>query len=251
MESAPMSPKCPLLPQCPEATSSPGSSQCQSSRSVALAKRIAAVGTRMCRPGLRFSGFADMGPSSTLGYIFTLIFVVVFHVDKVLSICLERDDQIQRYFISSKPPFDNYYNISKAVYPSVDLPSLLIKITVTFLEATDNVTQVSTTNMSNSKENETQAVHSRLTANVTRTYTWSISCLYVSGGDISITAMNVFSLWAIWPNRRERKLHLTLPQFCRGSPDDAPHNDTMIYFLSTVGIRVCGLTILIWTGRKF
>jgi len=177
-------------------------------------------------------GFADMSPSST--YSLTLIFVVVLHAEKVLTICLERDDQIQRYLISTEPPFHNYYNISKAAYPSVDLPSLLIKITVTFLAATDNVTRLSTANMNNSKKNETLAVHSRPAANVTRTYTWSISCLYVSGGDISITSMNVFSLWAIWPNRREGKLHLTLPQFCRGSPDDAPQNETMIYFLSTL-----------------
>ena len=38
--------------------------------------------------------------------------------------CREREEHIQRYLISSQPPCDNYYNISKAVYPSVDLPSL-------------------------------------------------------------------------------------------------------------------------------
>ena len=37
--------------------------------------------------------------------------------------CMEREEHIQRYLISSQPPYDNYYNISKAVYPSVDLPS--------------------------------------------------------------------------------------------------------------------------------
>ena len=47
--------------------------------------------------------------------------------------CMKQEEHIQRYLISSQPPYDNYYNISKAVYPSVDLPSLLIKITVTFL----------------------------------------------------------------------------------------------------------------------
>ena len=36
--------------------------------------------------------------------------------------CMGRKEHIQRYLISSQPPYDNYYNISKAVYPSVDLP---------------------------------------------------------------------------------------------------------------------------------
>ena len=53
--------------------------------------------------------------------------------------CVEREDQIQGYLISSEPPFDNYYNISKAVYPSVDLPSLLIKVTVRFLATADYI----------------------------------------------------------------------------------------------------------------
>ena len=53
--------------------------------------------------------------------------------------CMEREEHILRYLISSQPPYDNYYNISKAVYPSVDLPSLLIKITVTFLNQGRNM----------------------------------------------------------------------------------------------------------------
>lgn len=153
--------------------------------------------------------------------------------------CVEREDQIQGYLISSKPPFDNYYNISKAVYPSVDLPSLLIKVTVRFLATADyilihqngssrslNVSNVSTTgaDVLPTAGNETRT-------NDTNKFTWSASCLYVSGGDISMTAMNFFSLFAIWPNRRERHLQISLPQFCKGYS-----SDTMIYFLSTVGI---------------
>ena len=147
--------------------------------------------------------------------------------------CMEREEHILRYLISSQPPYDNYYNISKAVYPSVDLPSLLIKITVTFLNGSGNLTHLagssrspingSTSNISQTGEN----VHENVT---TYKFTWSASCLYVSGGNISLNSMNVFSLWAIYPNRRERHLHLTLPQFCRGFSAD-----TMIYFLSTVG----------------
>ena len=153
--------------------------------------------------------------------------------------CVEREDQIQGYLISSEPPFDNYYNISKAVYPSVDLPSLLIKVTVRFLATTDYILihqSGSSRSLNVSNVSTTGADVLQTTGNETRTndrneFTWSASCLYVSGGDISLTAMNFFSLFAIWPNRRERHLHLSLPQFCKGYS-----SDIMIYFLSTVGI---------------
>ncbi|KAM7441063.1 hypothetical protein ABFA07_009790 [Porites harrisoni] len=147
---------------------------------------------------------------------------VILRAQELSATCLGRDDQIQLYMISSEPPFDNYYNISKAVYPSVDLPSLLIKITVTFLATADH-------NLTNSSTAGADALQT--TENETRTFmfTWGVSCLYVSGGNINLTSMNVFSLWAIYPNRRERQLHLTLPQFCRGFS-----SDTMIYFLSTL-----------------
>ena len=156
--------------------------------------------------------------------------------------CVEREEHILRYLISSQPPYDNYYNISKAVYPSVDLPSLLIKITVTFLNGSGNLTHLagssrspingSTSNISQTGKN----VHENIT---TYKFTWSASCLYVGGGNISLTSMNVFSLWAIYPNRRERQLYLTLPQFCRGFSAD-----TMIYFLSTVGLLANVLLLL-------
>ena len=29
--------------------------------------------------------------------------------------CMKQEEHIQRYLISSQPPYDNYYNISKAV----------------------------------------------------------------------------------------------------------------------------------------
>ncbi|CAH3188862.1 unnamed protein product, partial [Porites lobata] len=124
-----------------------------------------------------------------------------------------------------QPPYDNYYNISKAVYPSVDVPSLLIKITVTFLHGSDNLTHLagssespingSTSNISQTGENVRKTTETKIT---TYKFTWSASCLYVSGGSISLASMNAFSLWAIYPNRRERQLHLTLPHPCIGTP---------------------------------
>ena len=160
--------------------------------------------------------------------------------------CVEREEHILRYLISSQPPYDNYYNISKAVYPSVDLPSLLIKITVTFPRDNGNLTHLaassrspingSTSNITQTEESILETTETKIT---TYKFTWSASCLYVSGGNISLASMNAFSLWAIYPNRRERQLHLTLPQFCRGFSAD-----TMIYFLSTVGLLAISLLLL-------
>ena len=160
--------------------------------------------------------------------------------------CVEREEHILRYLISSQPPYDNYYNISKAVYPSVDLPSLLIKITVKFPHDSGNLTHLaassrspingSTSNITQTEENILEATETKIT---TYKFTWSASCLYVSGGNISLASMNAFSLWAIYPNRRERQLHLTLPQFCGGFSAD-----TMIYFLSMVGLLAISLLLL-------
>ena len=159
-----------------------------------------------------------------------IIFIVVLHSTRprVLATCVERNDQLQRHLISSAPPYDNYYNISKAVYPSVDLPSMLIKITVTFLASGNNVAQNGSFKYMNISEQNGSI--SRPTAeNFTRTYTWSKACLYVSGGNISMSSMNIFSLFAIYPNRREARLHLTLPEFCKDFSID-----NMVYFISTV-----------------
>ena len=49
---------------------------------------------------------------------------------------------------------------------------------------------------------------------------------------VSFGSMNLFSLGAIYPNRRGSKLHITLPQFCNSSTVDI--QEKMIYFLSTV-----------------
>ena len=65
----------------------------------------------------------------------TVIFAIVgLSFEIIFGTCIERGEQIQKCLTYSKPPFDNYFNISKAVYPSVNLPSLLIDITVKFLK---------------------------------------------------------------------------------------------------------------------
>ena len=178
------------------------------------------------------------------------LFVALLRAQRLSATCTERE--LQRHLTSSEPPYDNYYNISKAVYPSIDLPSLLIKITVRFRQSINqsktlfnfefvdskmaniseenNITSSNASNVSNQIRENTRQTTDNETKTCNKFYTWSASCLYVSGGDISLTSMNVFSLWAIYPNRREKKLDLTLPKFCRDVS-----LETMIYFLSTVG----------------
>ena len=182
-----------------------------------------------------------------MGLLPVALLVLLTGSHAMSATCMEREEHIQRYLISSQPPYDNYYNISKAVYPSVDLPSLLIKVTVKFPhDDSGNLTHLagssqspinsSTSNISQTEENVRETTETKIT---TYKFTCSASCLYVSGGNISLTSMNAFSLWAIYPNRRERQLHLTLPQFCRGFSAD-----TVIYFLSTVWLLAISLLSL-------
>ena len=121
---------------------------------------------------------------------------------------LDDDDPIHKSLISPK----NYYNIYRALYPSIDIPSLYIKITVQFNSTTAN---------------------GSFTTGKPKKYTWSKSCLYVATQFISLCAMNVYSLGTIWPNkRRESELSITLPKFCNATEEEI--NTKMIFFLSTV-----------------
>ena len=163
-----------------------------------------------------------MVPRSLCNKLTVIFAIVLLSFEIILGTCIKRDEQIQKYLTSSESPFDNYFNISRAVYPSVDLPSLLINISVVFRKT------------ANEKSNGSNS-WSTLERNVSRStlnFTWSMSCLYVSGGEISLESMKWFSLGAIFPNRRKRGLHITLPELCRDSPVEI--NKTMKYFLSTV-----------------
>ena len=163
-----------------------------------------------------------MVPRSLCNKLTVTFGIVLLSFEIILGTCIKRDEQIQKYLTSSESPFDNYFNISRAVYPSVDLPSLLINISVVFRKT------------ANEKSNGSNC-WSTLERNVSRStlnFTWSMSCLYVSGGEISLESMKWFSLGAIFPNRRKRGLHITLPELCRDSPVEI--NKTMEYFLSTV-----------------
>ena len=70
------------------------------------------------------------GEEAGMALLELALFVALLRAQKLSATCTERE--LQRHLTSSEPPYDNYYNISKAVYPSIDLPSLLIKITVRF-----------------------------------------------------------------------------------------------------------------------
>lgn len=152
-----------------------------------------------------------------------VIILVLVLCRMVLANCT--DDQILKYFTSSKLPWDNYNRISKAVYPPSQLPSLLIKIRVKFINESS---------ASNSAD-----VCDKDTYKTDKNYTWSMACLYVSGAGISMGAMNVFSLGAILPNRRQAKLCIKLPQSCRRDLEEDVEEEEeqkMKYFLSKVGI---------------
>lgn len=121
--------------------------------------------------------------------------------------CLEYDYQIHDALASIKPPLDNYFNISNALYPSEDSSSKLINIWVHFINSTVNLTEVEQLK-----------------------FIWSRSCLYVSDRYLSLHAMSLYSLATIWPHRRQQDLHITINEFCN------PHEKRrkLLQFLSTL-----------------
>ena len=121
--------------------------------------------------------------------------------------CLKYDYQIQDVLASTKPPFDNYFNISRAIYPPKKLRSELVHIWVHFINSSTNLTQVSL-----------------------RKFIWSRSCLYVSDLFLSLQAMGFYSLGSIWPNRRKEIVHITIPIFCNSEASE----QKLVQFLSTV-----------------
>ena len=123
--------------------------------------------------------------------------------------CLKYDYEIHDALTSTKPPFDNYFNISSAIYPSEDISSLLVNIWVHFINSTVNHTLVD---------------H--------RKFIWSRSCLYASDRYLSLLAMRLYSLATIWPDRRQKDLHVTIHEFC----DPHEKNEKLLKFLSTVSI---------------
>ena len=124
--------------------------------------------------------------------------------------CLKYDYQIHDVLTSTKPPLDNYFNISNAIYPSEDSSSKLVNIWVHFINSTVNLTEVEQLR-----------------------FIWSRSCLYVSDRYLSLQAMSLYSLATIWPHRRQEDLHITTNEFCN------PHEKTrkLLQFLSTVRIQ--------------
>ena len=127
--------------------------------------------------------------------------------DNYVYACLKYDFQVHEALASTKPPFDNYFNISRAIYPSEDVPSKLVNIWVHFTNSSVNLTEV----------NQLKFI-------------WSRSCLYVSDRYLSLRAMGLYSLFTIWPDRGQEDLHITLYQFC----DPRQTKRKLINFLSTV-----------------
>ena len=128
--------------------------------------------------------------------------------------CLKYNYQIHDVLTSMHPPFDNYFNISRAIFPSEGLSSKLINIWVRFTNSSVNLTQVGQTK-----------------------YIWSRSCLYVSDRYLSLQAMRIYSMGTIWPDRRQEDLQITIPKFCNPQQTKAK----LVDFLSTVSIEIFGL----------
>ena len=127
--------------------------------------------------------------------------------------CLEHKDDIQRTLTAAAPPFGNYFNISRAIYPSVHVPSLYVRVWIQFY----NLSSPTSPNPVGKPEE----------------FTWSMSCLYVATRFISLYAMNTYSLLAVWPNRRQQDLRMTMLNFCKNITTEE-RDDITTYFLSTV-----------------
>ena len=137
--------------------------------------------------------------------------------------CLKYNHQIHDAFTSTKPPFDNYFNISRAIFPSEDISSKLINIWVHITNSSVNLTQVDQ-----------------------RKYIWSRSCLYVSDRYLTLRAMSIYSLGAIWPDRRQEDLHVTIAKFCH--PEET--ETKLVEFLSTVSMYDFSKKIIFTTEQQ-
>lgn len=62
--------------------------------------------------------------------------------DNYVYACLKYDFQVHEALASTKPPFDNYFNISRAIYPSEDVSSKLVNIWVHFTNSSVNLTEL-------------------------------------------------------------------------------------------------------------
>lgn len=137
--------------------------------------------------------------------------------------CLMYLDEVREILGSKVPPIindsrmtDNYYNMSRALFPSVDLPALYVRVTIQFLKDYQNGTTMI--------DDQKKSLY----------FTWSKACSYVSVKHISLYAMSVFSLFTIYPQRRESELVMTVPPFCAKSLYATDESETWRYVVSTV-----------------
>ena len=126
--------------------------------------------------------------------------------------CIESKSDLELALLSTAQAtfVSNHHNLSRALFPPAQRPSLYIKVSIRFanISADGNVTFVGQPSK----------------------YTWSKSCLFVATKFMSIYAMNIYSLGAVWPNRRENQLGLTLPLFCT----DSERNVQILNSIATV-----------------
>ena len=114
--------------------------------------------------------------------------------------CLKSIHEIEQEFASMIPPLegwftDNYHNISRALFPAFNLPSLYVRVTIQFLNDTGNQTN-------------------KTIDDERKKFTWSESCTFVSVQHVGLIAMTLYSLGTILPQRRQTELVLTVPRLC-------------------------------------
>ncbi|KXJ29673.1 hypothetical protein AC249_AIPGENE20841 [Exaiptasia diaphana] len=108
--------------------------------------------------------------------------------------CLSSLNEIEAELSSKVPPLqglklDNWRNISRALFPLFQLPSLYVKVTLRLIsdELNQNVDKV-------------------------KKFTWAESCAFVT--DVSLEAVTAFSLGTVLPQRRQTELVLTVHDLC-------------------------------------
>lgn len=161
-----------------------------------------------------------------VGFLLSCVMIEPIKCQPNKTKCFTFLDEVVQMLGSKRPPIngsrmtDNYYNISRALYPSIDLPALYIRVTIQFLMDYQNGT--------------------KMIDDKTMKLTWSKACTYVSVQHISLFAMSVFSLATIFPQRRETELTFTVLPLCEDSPyahDNERKAKLWRYIVSTVSLE--------------
>ena len=167
--------------------------------------------------------------SMAKGFLFLLTAFMIFLIGGGTNPrCLNSIEEVEKELSSIVPPIDgwftnNYRNISRALFPGFNLPSLYTKVTIQFVNDTANQTAKTISDKKPMK------------------FTWSESCTVVYTKFVGLTAMSVYSLGTVLPQRRQTELVLTVPPLCKNAASNNNFNDDnemWQYVLLTVLINI-------------